>query len=287
MSIYIHLIIASLFWGLNVIVMKLLLEHIPFLLLASLRVLLSFICLFIYIRVKHISLEKVPLKKIVVITLFGIYLNFLFTFYGMQHVKGVDNALINALSPMVTLLISFLFLHQKLHKREMIAVVMSILAFLLSIRFQIFSLKLGFYFMLLGMLCYMVSHIIFQKWHIHNSISYTYYQLMLGFIMLLIHTFIIGQFDLFSFDDISLFYWLLFIIISGIGFAYIQIIYMRATEEIGALKTSFFLSFNPIITYIASIFVLKEEIDYIHIISFVVLIISIIIANKKNKNVVN
>lgn len=287
MSIYIHLIIASLFWGLNVIVMKLLLEHIPFLLLASLRVLLSFICLFIYIRVKHISLEKVPLKKIVVITLFGIYLNFLFTFYGMQHVKGVDNALINALSPMVTLLISFLFLHQKLHKREMIAVVMSILAFLLSIRFQIFSLKLGFYFMLLGMLCYMVSHIIFQKWRIHNSISYTYYQLMLGFIMLLIHTFIIGQFDISSFDNISMFYWLLFIVISGIGFAYIQIIYMRATEEIGALKTSFFLSFNPIITYIASIFVLKEEIDYIHIISFVVLIISIIIANKKIKNVVN
>ena len=80
-----------------------------------------------------------------------------------------------------------------------------------------------------------------------------------------------------------MFYWLLFIVISGIGFAYIQIIYMRATEEIGALKTSFFLSFNPIITYIASIFVLDEEIDYIHIISFVFLIISIIIANKKKE----
>ncbi|MEE0966539.1 MAG: DMT family transporter [Bacilli bacterium] len=283
MSIYIHLIIASLFWGLNVIIMKLLLEHIPFLLLASLRVLLSFVCLFIYIRVKDISLERVPLKKVIVIALFGIYLNFLFTFYGMQNVKGVDNALINALSPMVTLLISFLFLHQKMHKKEMIGVIMSILAFLLSIRFQIFSLKLGFYFMLLGMLCYMVSHIVFQKWHIHNSISYTYYQLMIGFIMLFIHTFIIGQLDTSSFDNISMFYWLLFIVISGIGFAYIQIIYMRATEEIGALKTSFFLSFNPIITYIASIFVLDEEIDYIHIISFVFLIISIIIANKKKE----
>lgn len=283
MSIYIHLIIASLFWGLNVIIMKLLLEHIPFLLLASLRVLLSFVCLFIYRRVKDISLERVPLKKVIVIALFGIYLNFLFTFYGMQNVKGVDNALINALSPMVTLLISFLFLHQKMHKKEMIGVIMSILAFLLSIRFQIFSLKLGFYFMLLGMLCYMVSHIVFQKWHIHNSISYTYYQLMIGFIMLFIHTFIIGQLDTSSFDNISMFYWLLFIVISGIGFAYIQIIYMRATEEIGALKTSFFLSFNPIITYIASIFVLDEEIDYIHIISFVFLIISIIIANKKKE----
>lgn len=283
MSIYIHLIIASLFWGLNVIIMKLLLEHIPFLLLASLRVLLSFVCLFIYIRVKDISLERVPLKKVIVIALFGIYLNFLFTFYGMQNVKGVDNALINALSPMVTLLISFLFWHQKMHKKEMIGVIMSILAFLLSIRFQIFSLKLGFYFMLLGMLCYMVSHIVFQKWHIHNSISYTYYQLMIGFIMLFIHTFIIGQLDTSSFDNISMFYWLLFIVISGIGFAYIQIIYMRATEEIGALKTSFFLSFNPIITYIASIFVLDEEIDYIHIISFVFLIISIIIANKKKE----
>lgn len=283
MSIYIHLIIASFFWGLNVVVMKLLLEHIPFLMLASLRVFLSFICLFLYMKYRHILLEKVPIKKVFIISVFGIYLNFLFTFYGMGYIKGVDNALINALSPIITLFISFLFLRSKLSKREIIAIVMSVFAFLLSIRFQIFSLKLGFYLMLAGMFCYMISHVIFQKWHIQHSISYTFYQLLLGFIMLFIHALIIGQFDYHVFFDVSLFYWLIFVIISGIGFAYIQIIYMQAVEKIGALKTSFFLSFNPVITYIASLFILHEEIDYIHIVSFVILIISIIIANKKSE----
>ena len=280
MSIYIHLIIASLFWGLNVIVMKLLLKEIPFLMLAFMRVFLSWFCLFIYMKIKKIRLEPISYQKIMIISILGIYLNFLLTFYGMQSVKGVDNALINALSPTLTLIIAYFFLHQKLERNEMIAVVLSILAFLLSIRFQIFSLKSGFYFMLLGILCYMLSHVFLQKWHIHNSYSFVFYQLLIGFILLFIHCLCINQLSLTAIQNISLSYWLLFIIISGIGFAYIQVIYMKSTELIGALKTSFFLSFNPIITYIGSLFFLGEKIDYIHILSFIILLVSIIIANK-------
>lgn len=282
MSIYIYLIIASLFWGLNVIVMKLLLKDIPFLMLASMRVLLSWLCLFFYIKMKHLQLEKVDHKRILIVSILGIYLNFLLTFYGMQSVKGIDNALINALSPSLTLIISYLFLHQRLKRNEIIAVLLSLFAFLLSIQFQIFSLKLGFYLMLLGILCYMISHVFLQKWHIHNSYTLVFYQLLIGFLFLFIHCLFVKQFDFNAIYKISLFYWLLFILISGIGFAYIQVIYMKSTAMIGALKTSFFLSFNPMITYIGSLFFLGEDIDPIHILSFIILLISIIIANKKS-----
>lgn len=282
MSIYIHLIIASVFWGLNVVVMKLLLEYIPFLMLASLRVLLSFVCLFIYLKLKRYTIHRVNLKKIILISMFGIYFNFLFTFYGMQEVKGVDNALINALSPIITLCISGILLHKEIKRYEMIAVVLSIFAFLLSIDFRLFSLRLGFYLMFAGMICYMISHVLMRKWNIRSSLSYTYYQLGLGFLFLVVHTVVLRQFKL-SFLAIPILYWLLFIVVSGVGFAYIQVVYMNASERIGVLKTSFFLSLNPIVTYVASIFILKEDLDYIHVISFMLLIISIYIVNlKKN-----
>lgn len=281
MSIYIHLIIASLFWGLNVIVMKLLLKHIPFLLLAFLRVVLSFICLYIYMRFKKIKIERIEFKKILLISIFGIYLNFLFTFYGMQHVKGVDNAFINALSPVITLVISYFLLGHKLIKKEIFAVLVSFLAFLLSIHFQIFSLKLGFYLMVLGVFCYMISNVLLQKWDIKNSIHYTFYQLGIGAILLFVHTLLAGKFRIFDIN-LSIYYWLLFIVISGIGFAYIQIIYMKASKRIGALKTSFFLSLNPIVTYVASVFILDEELDYLHLLSFGLLMIAVIIVKGKN-----
>lgn len=282
MSIYIHLIIASLFWGSNVIIMKILLQEIPFLMLATLRVFLSCLCMFFYLKIKKIKFDPISLNQILIISILGIYLNFVFTFYGMQSVKGVDNALINALSPSLTLIVTYLFLTKKLDRNEVIAVILSIFAFLLSIHFQLFSLKLGFYFMLLGILCYMVSHVFLQKWHIHNSCTLVFYQLLIGFFCLFIHCLFVGQFSFSSLNHISFLYWLLFIVISGIGFAYIQVIYMKATQIIGALKTSFFLSFNPVITYIGSLFILDEKLDYIHVLSFIILLISIIIANKKS-----
>lgn len=284
MLIYIHLFIASLFWGLNVIVMKILLNEIPFLFLASLRVLLSCLCLYFYMKVKHIHREKIEISHVLMISLFGIYLNFFFTFCGMQSVKGVDNALINALSPSITLLISFFVLRNHLTKNEIIGVILSLFAFCLSIHFQFLSLKLGFYFMLLGSLCYMISHIYIQKNKLSHSFSLVFYQLLLGFLFLLIHALFLNQVNLSIFYHISFFYWILFIIISGIGFAYIQVIYMKAVNSIGALKTSFFLSFNPIITYIGSLLFLNEKIDYLHIVSFIILIISIVLANHSKNN---
>ena len=87
--------------------------------------------------------------------------------------------------------------------------------------------------------------------------------------------------------EISLFHWLLFLIISGIGFAFIQVTYMRSIGVIGALKTSFFLSLNPIITYIESLLFLNEKFDIIHFIGFVILAIAIYMMNGQKEKRTN
>ena len=110
---------------------------------------------------------------------------------------------------------------------------------------------------------------------------------MFGFFFLAIHCFVQGQFQLQPLFEISLFHWLLFLIISGIGFAFIQVTYMRSIGVIGALKTSFFLSLNPIITYIESLLFLNEEFDIIHFIGFVILAIAIYMMNGQKEKRTN
>lgn len=279
MSIYLHLILASFFWGTNVIVMKILLKEIPFLLLATLRVFCSFLFLTIYMQYKHIDFYYKDRKKAFVVGLFGIYLNFFLTFLGMNEVKGVDNAFMNALAPVLTFVFSVILLKKKGSIQEYMALLLTIFAFLLSIRFQLFSIQIGFFYLFIGLCLYMLSHVFIQKWQLHQTLTLTFYQLFFGLILLLFHCFLQGQLVFHQLSEISLFHWVLFLVISGIGFAYIQFVYMKSIDEIGALKTSSFLSLNPLFTYMESLFFLGESFDWIHFLSFLFIIVSICMMN--------
>ncbi len=284
MSIYFQLFLASFFWGSNIIVMKLLLHHLPFLFLAFLRVLFSFVFLGIYLYFHHISLNNFDKKKMLIISLLSIYLNFFLTFIGMNQVKGIDNALMNALSPTITFLLSLLFLKYHLSLKEWMGMFLSLFAFLLSIRFQIFSIQSGFYYLLAGMTLYILGNILIQKWHIEPSISFTFYELLYGSLFLWIHSWVDGQLAFDRLLTLPLWQWGLFLMISGVGFAYIQVTYMKAIAQIGAVQTSFFLSLNPIFTYLESLVFLQESFDFIHFVSFLLLFLALIITKQQNKH---
>ena len=82
-------------------------------------------------------------------------------------------------------------------------------------------------------------------------------------------------------SSLNIWDWILFLIISGLGFAFIQITYMKAIQQIGAVQTSFFLSLNPVFTYIESLIFLSESFDLMHFISFLLLMLSLIMIQKK------
>ena len=145
MSIYIQLLFASFFWGSNVVLMKLFLGKIPFLFLATIRVFLSVSFLGIYLIWKKISLQYGHQGKIFIIGTLAIYLNFFFTFIGMNEVKGIDNAFMNALAPAFTFLFGVLLLKQKGSFKEYLAIGFTLFAFLLSIHFRIFDIKIQNY----------------------------------------------------------------------------------------------------------------------------------------------
>ena len=63
----------------------------------------------------------------------------------------------------------------------------------------------------------------------------------------------------------------LFILTSGIGYAYIQCVYFLSIHSIGPLKTSFFMAFSPAFTYFFSLILLKEKFDFFVLIGFIVI----------------
>ncbi len=281
MSIYIKLLIASLFWGTNIVVMKLLLKEVPFLTVALMRVVLSclFIGLFMLFKKENFKIKNI--KSVFIISILGIYLNFVFTFLGMNEVKGIENAFLNALAPAVTIVIGFLFFKERYNKYEYIAFGVSVLAFLISIRFQVFSLQLGFYYLFIGMICYMIGNMLISKQNVKRNLTFVFYQLLLSVPFLIVHATIKDQISLAPFFELSWWLILLFIVVSGIGFAWIQASYLEAIEKIGVLKTSMFLSINPIITYIESLIFLNEDLDFIHIISFACVSVSFFLVYKQ------
>lgn len=232
-------------------------------------------------KVKNIDFHYESKKKALSIGILAIYLNFFFTFLGMNEVKGIDNAFMNALAPILTFLISLFLLKKKGNWHDYLAVFLTFFAFLLSIHFRIFDVQLGFWYLLLGLFLYTLGNVLMQKWNLHQSLVLSFYELLFGFLLLCIHCLVKGQFNLTLFLQLTLWQWILLIVISGIGFAYIQVVYMKAIDQIGAFETSFFLSINPIVTYIESLLFLNETFDMIHFISFIVLGIAVFLIKKK------
>lgn len=170
--------------------MKLFLDEIPFLLSATMRAFLSPVFSGIYLKWKGISFEYNHKNKALAIGILAIYLNFFFTLLGINWVEGIDNAFMNALAPILTFVFSLLLLKQKGNMKEYIAIGMTVFAFLLSICFQIFSIKVGFWYLFLGVVLYMLASICIQKWKLHNSLILSFYELLFGFFFLAIHCFV-------------------------------------------------------------------------------------------------
>ncbi len=107
--IYIHLLLANMIWGLNVIVTKINYDYFHPIFLTMLKLLFSIISLLIYINYKKISFKKVSLKSLFIQTNFINVINFLLTYYALQFVKGTMTATINSLAPVCMFLIAVSF----------------------------------------------------------------------------------------------------------------------------------------------------------------------------------
>ena len=213
-----------------------------------LKLLFSIISLLIYINYKKISFKKVSLKNLFIQTNFINVINFLLTYYALQFVKGTMTATINSLAPVCMFLIAVSF--SKWNYKIFFALCMTIFGFLCAIHFRIFDLNKSVFFLIIALFIYNL------------------YLLIIAFFEFIILLLFIKK-PLFT--QVNILYFWLFLLTSGIGYAYIQCIYLSSIQLIGPLKTSFFMAFNPAFTYLFSLLFLKEKIDFFVLIGFLII----------------
>lgn len=271
-------------WGINVIVMKLLMEQIPLFLLAGSRVVCSsaIIALYMLHRKETFKISYKNIKWLLIISFFNVGLNFYLSFNGMLLSKGTSTAIINALNPVVTCLFAYVLLKEKLSKKKMIAVLLSLLGFIVSIQFRLTTMSEGSFFLIGSLLSYSFSTILVKKKVIKiSSLQISFYSLLFGSLQLLLMSYLKEGLPLESFVHLSLKEWVLFISVSICGFAFIQFVQMEAVKRLGPANTSFYLNLNPIFTYITSLLFLKEKLDYYQVIGFTLMLISLFYAREK------
>ena len=278
------LIVASVIWGINVIVMKVIMESLPMYLVAGIRVFFASIIVgtILLFKKQSIKLSKKEFWVVLCISFFNVSLNFYLSFTGLQLLEGSSTAIINALSPMITYILTYLILKQKLHKKTLFGVCISLLGFLISIRFNIYALSTGSWFLLASLVAYSYSTILVkQKGEGIPFLVISFYSLLLGAIQLLTLSYIFEGLPIALITTLSIQHLLLFVIFSICGFAFIQSIHLRAVNTLGPTTTSFYLNLNPIFTYLAAIVFLNEEIDVFQVFGFIIILISLFIERKK------
>ena len=279
MMLYGWLIFASFLWGSNVLVMKYMLENTSTYFLATLKVLLSIMAIFVVMKYKKIKFVWYPGKLAFKVSLFSITLNFILTFEGLNLITGSSNAIVNSLAPLVTIILAWSMYHTKVNSHQIIAMIIAGIGFIVSLDFDLTKLTLGHLMMIGGIVLYSYGNLMMQ--HLcqrDDSLPFTFQYLCLSFIQLLCITLFIGREN--NLADISIMLWLLFIAFSGIGFAIIQLVYFRAIHEIGSVKTSFLLGLNPVFTYLGAL-LLQEPFDFNKFLAMVLMIVAMVIANKK------
>lgn len=219
------------------------------------------IFMFIFILFKKISFKKTNIKDLMVNSNLINVINFIITFFALKSISGNRFALVNCFSPLIMAFIS------KKDKLFLYSIFMFSGLFI-SLHFMFFDI--GVLMLLIALIVYNIGSYRLKEVH-DNIFIYNFYMFVVSFIELSIVLFFIKE-PLIS--NINIIYFLLFVFTSGFGYAFIQSVYYRAIREIGVLKTSYYMAFNPLFTYVFSIIFLNEKMDIFVVIGFVIIFIS-------------
>lgn len=281
--------ISVFIWSALYVSTKILLEHFNAFELLFLQFIIGYIFLLI-IKPKRLVLEDKKDKLYFIICgLFGITIYNLFLNIAIDYSLASNVSVIIAASPLFTALISFLLKIEKPYFNFFIGFIISIVGIIIIT----FNGKIELQLKPLGDIMAVISSI---GWAVYSvfivKITDKKYDFILSTRKIIFYgiVFMIPSFFFFDFNPnwaalknpIVLFN-MLFVAIFASGICFI--IWNKATDLIGVLKTNVYVYLTPIITIIISIIVLKERMTFIAFIGITLTLIGVIVSelrlNKK------
>lgn len=277
------------FWGVSFVSTKAVLDKLDPYTLIMLRFAIGAAFLLLVLLLKKYPLQ-IPFKYIphlIVLGVLGVFIHQVIQVTALETIDASSAGWIISFSPVFTVLLSMIFLHEKLTFLKTLGIITAISGVLMvtgarSGQTLGFALNIGYFLMILSTLNWAVYSILVKKLHIKlPSLVVTFYMSLLGCMLTI--PFLLRDRGWEKFHLLSGSEWahILFlgIFVSGIGYWY----WSKALEVLEASKVSMFIYMEPLFTLIAAILLLREKIFFISIIGGIIIIIGVILVNGQLK----
>ncbi|MBO1511467.1 DMT family transporter [Metabacillus bambusae] len=268
-------------WGLNMVIIKVLVEELPPQTMTAFRIMMAGITALI-ITVLGKSFRRLSKREWIYTLLgmlFGVILHHLLIAVGLTMIDASNASLILALVPLSTAILAVLFLGEQLTKLRTIGFILALTGvfFIQGGSFSNMQLSQGELILFIAMFVQAISFIFIKKATATlDSKQVTTIMYLLGSIGLLIISFITEPKGFNEMTSATLFIYFLFIVSAVVATGVGYIVFNAAIQQIGAGKTAIFNNFVPFFGLVFSVLFLNETITASQLIGFVFIVAGVL-----------
>ena len=281
---YMSIIFTALIWGLSFLSIKVTIAVFPPMTLAFIRFVIASIIIGVIFKIKEkdTRLAKEDRFLMVMAGFLGITVYFYFENNGVMLISASNASMIIAAIPIFTLIFEAIVFKTKLTLRQGVSVLISFVGVYLIVGGGSGGYEgqswLGYLMMFGAVFCWVAYSLItkplFEK---YSQLAIVYYQTMIGTVLFI--PFVLFEKTDWQLVDGKVTLNVLFLGIFCSALAYY--LYVYAMDIIGVSASSLFLNFIPIVTVVASFFILRETVGYLQILGGVLVVVSVYLVNYK------
>lgn len=279
--IYGLLFLVTAIWGLNMVIIKVLVEELPPQTMTAFRIMMAGITALIII-VFGKSFRRLSKREWIYTLLgmlFSVILHHSLIAVGLTMIDASNASLILSLVPLTTAILAVLFLGEQLTKLRIIGFILALTGvfFIQGGSFINMQLSKGELILFIAMFVQAISFIFVKKATATlDSKQVTAIMYLLGSIGLLIISFMTEPKGFNEMTSATLFIYFLFIVSGVVATGVGYVVFNAAIQQIGAGKTAIFNNFVPFFGLVFSALFLNETITASQLIGFVFIVAGVL-----------
>ncbi|NGP44478.1 DMT family transporter [Bacillaceae bacterium SIJ1] len=284
-SVYIFVLMATLFWGFNVPVLKIVVTSFAPLPINALRIFVAGSVLLLICAVTK-QLRWVSKQEMFYVSgagFIGIMGHHFFLALGLSTTSGTNSGLILGLVPLATAISAAFFLKQRFHLIRVLGVLLGLLGVSLVVLFgsgQFTGLVQGDISILLAVVTQAIGFIfVYKASQTVPSLLLTAYSILIGASGLLLLAFMTQPAGFTTLSSGTVSAWGSFFMSAIFATALGQLIYNQAIPKLGPAETAIFTNLTPFFALIGSGLILNEVVTWRHWIGFIAIVVGVFLGS--------
>ncbi|WP_232336696.1 DMT family transporter [Planococcus lenghuensis] len=285
MKIYITLLAVMVIWGLNVSIVKLLVEYLPPVTIQALRVMTAGFVVFLILS--FMKLLRLPTKRESVFIVGGSLLNVVghhfFMAIGLEITTAANGGLILGLGPLLSAFLATVILRQVPSVLRSVGFLLGTIGITITVlagEGGIAGIGVGDLYMFLAIFTQALSFIIISK--IAKTLDprlLTGYMLVIGSVILLVIGTQMEPGGFAQFDDAPGYVWAAFFISAVLATAVGHMTYNHMIGKVGVAETAIFLNLPTLFSLLGAAVILGEELLPAHFIGFIFIVSGVLLGS--------